>query len=75
MEIIEKLHEILQEKGFCEEGQVFGPETKLSEDLGADSLDIADILMAVEQAFGVTFEGSLKDIETVGHIVSRIELC
>ena len=41
-------------------------------DLGADSLDIAEIMMDLEDAFGVKLEED-QDLNTIGDIVKYIE--
>lgn len=42
-------------------------EAKFSEDLGADSLDLVEFVMSLEEAFGVSIdESELDGVETVG---------
>ncbi len=49
-------------------------ESSLTEDFGADSLDIVDVSMSIEDEFGVEFpEDSLTNISTVGDLVKFIE--
>ena len=44
------------------------------DDLGADSLDTVELVMAFEEEFGITIdEESLKDITDVGGIVKYIK--
>ena len=49
-------------------------ETSFEKDLGADSLDLVDIALALEDYFGVNDEdmdeGELSKIKTVGDIVN-----
>ncbi|MGC8509928.1 MAG: acyl carrier protein [Acidimicrobiales bacterium] len=43
------------------------PEASFSEDLGADSLDLVELVMALEETFNIEVgEDELKDINTVG---------
>lgn len=50
------------------------PEANISKDLGADSLDIVELLMESETKWGVTFEQvDLQGFSTVGDVVSLIE--
>ena len=43
------------------------PEARFSDDLDADSLDLVELVMALEEAFDITVEESeLEGIETVG---------
>lgn len=37
------------------------PETSLTEDLGADSLDVIEISMELETVFGISFENDAMD--------------
>lgn len=71
MSTFKQLCEVLKRTDFYKEN--ITNETRLSEDLGADSLDVACILMATEEHFGVVFKGSLKDIVNVGDIVKKVE--
>jgi acyl carrier protein len=42
-------------------------EARFAEDLDADSLDLVELVMALEESFDVTIdENELEDIETVG---------
>jgi len=41
-------------------------------DLGADSLDIAEIMMDLEDAFGVKLDEE-QDVKTIGDIIKFIE--
>ena len=47
------------------------PEAKLTEDLGADSLDIMEITMHLEQTFGITIT-DYQTNEMAGYTVSEI---
>ena len=43
------------------------PEASFSDDLGADSLDLVELVMALEETFDIEVgEDELKDISTVG---------
>ncbi|MBQ7277161.1 MAG: acyl carrier protein [Bacilli bacterium] len=49
-------------------------ESRLTEDLGADSLDAVEIIMALEEKIGKEIDDSnFQDIKTVGDIVRCIE--
>ena len=46
----------------------------LPEDLGADSLDVVDLLMSIEDEFEVEVpDEEIENIKTVGSLVSYIE--
>ncbi len=49
-------------------------ESKLVEDLGADSLDIVEMLMTLEEEFGISIpDEETANMKTVGEIVKVIE--
>lgn len=49
-------------------------EKEVVKDLGADSLDIVEMLMSLEEDFGITIsEDDAVNIKTVGDIVKLIE--
>lgn len=49
-------------------------ESRLADDLNADSLDLADLVMAVEDKYGVDFANEDTDqFKTVGDVVKAIE--
>ncbi len=48
-------------------------DARFGDDLDADSLDLVELVMALEEAFDVTVEESeLEDIETVGQAYTLI---
>jgi acyl carrier protein len=50
------------------------PHARLIEDLSADSLDLMEIVFALEDEFGREItEGDLAKVETVGHLIELIE--
>lgn len=50
------------------------PETKLKEDLSLDSLDLYELVVAIEDEYDVKFpENELQDIVTVGDIMNMLE--
>ncbi|MBQ7990487.1 MAG: acyl carrier protein [Oscillospiraceae bacterium] len=49
-------------------------DTDISADLGADSLDVVDLIQAIEDEFGIDIpDEDAQNIKTVGDIVSYIE--
>ncbi|MDE0196033.1 MAG: acyl carrier protein [bacterium] len=49
-------------------------EARFADDLDADSLDLVELVMALEEEFDVTVEEEeLEDIETVGAAFTMIE--
>ena len=48
------------------------PESDIIKDLGCDSLDIVDMLMSVEETYGVTVK-DVSEMRTVADVVAFIE--
>lgn len=49
-------------------------EASITEDLGADSLDVVDLVMSLEEEFDVEIpDEQVENIKTVGDIVKFIE--
>ena len=69
--VLEKVKAILAEQFDVEEDKITA-DTDLQEDLGADSLDVVDLLMSIEDEFEVPDE-EIENIKTVGSLVSYIE--
>ena len=71
--VVEKVTALLAEQFDVEEDKVTA-DTDLQEDLGADSLDVVDLLMSIEDEFGVEVpDDEIENIKTVGSLVSYIE--
>lgn len=49
-------------------------ETKIGEDLGADSLDVVELLMAIEEEFEVEIpDEDIEALKTIGDVVEYIQ--
>ncbi|MCI2113381.1 acyl carrier protein [Ruminococcus sp.] len=71
--VLEKVKAILAEQFDVEEDKITA-DTDLQEDLGADSLDVVDLLMSIEDEFDVEVpDEEIENIKTVGALVSYIE--
>ena len=71
--VLEKVKAILAEQFDVEEDKITA-DTDLQEDLGADSLDVVDLLMSIEVEFDVEVpDEEIENIKTVGALVSYIE--
>ena len=71
--VLEKVKAILAEQFDVEEDKITA-DTDLQEDLGADSLDVVDLLMSIEAEFEVEVpDEEIENIKTVGSLVSYIE--
>lgn len=71
--VLEKIREILSEQ-FGVDAEDINPETTLAEDLGADSLDVVDLIMSIDDEFAVEIpDEEVENIKTVGALVEYIE--
>ena len=71
-EIFDKLKELVVDQLGVDDDEVT-TEATIQEDLGADSLDLVDLVMAVEEEFDVKIaDEDLEGIKTVGDIVDYI---
>ena len=71
--VLEKVKAILAEQFDVEEEKI-PAETDLQEDLGAESLDVLDLLMSIEDEFDIEIpDEEIENIKTVGALVSYIE--
>lgn len=71
--VLEKVKVILAEQ-FDVEEYTIAMETDIQEDLGADSLDVVDLLMSIEDEFECEIpDEEIENIRTVGELVSFIE--
>ena len=73
METIEKVISILSEQLGMDEYEING-NSDFVNDLGMDSLDTVEIIMAVEKEFNLTIQDNEVDgIRTVNDLVKKIE--
>lgn len=71
--IFEKLKEIIVDQLEVEDSDVT-MEADLIEDLGADSLDLVDLVMSIEDEFDVEVpDEAIENIKTIGDAVKFIE--
>ena len=71
--IFDKVKDILVDQLDVEEEKVTMEES-IVDDLGADSLDLVDLVMSLEEEFDVEIpDEQVENIKTVGDIVKYIE--
>ena len=71
--VFEKVKAILSEQFDVEEDTIT-LDTTIADDLGADSLDVVDLLMSIEDEFEIEIpDGEVENIKTVGELVKYIE--
>ena len=69
----EKIRAIISEQLDVEEEKIT-LDTNIVEDLGADSLDVVDMIMSFEEEFNVEIpDDKIETIKTIGDIVKYIE--
>ena len=71
-EVAEKIHEIIAERLDRKPDEVVEGASFI-DDLGADSLDQTELLMALEEEFDVEIDDDANQIETVGDAVKYIQ--
>ena len=71
--VFDKVREILMEQLDLEESKIT-MESLIIDDLGADSLDIVDLVMSLEEEFDTEIpDEAIENIKTVGEVVKYIE--
>ena len=71
--VYEKIAEIIAVQFNVEESSI-NKDTSFRDDLNADSLDLVELVMAIEDEFDLEVEDeAMEDIETIGDVVESIE--
>ena len=71
--VFEKLRKILSEQLEIDEDRIT-LDSDIADDLGANSLDLVDLVMSIEDEFGIEIPEELAEsVHTVGDIVDYIE--
>ncbi len=74
METFEKIRDIIAEQLDVADKDSITETSVITDDLGADSLDVVDLVMAIEDEFSVEIpEDEVENIKTVGDIVKYVE--
>ncbi len=70
--MFEKVSKMLAEQLNIDVAEI-KPESEVVKDLGADSLDVVELMMALEDEYGVTLpEGEVENVKTVQDIVEMV---
>ena len=73
MSVFDELRDIVANKLSIDPATI-KPESAFVEDLNADSLDLADLVMAIEDKYSTTFDDSdTEKFRTVGDVVRVVE--
>ena len=71
-EIETKVRKVLAEQLAVDEGQVT-PEARFAEDLNADSLDLTEAVLALEDEMGIEIpEDEMEKVKTVGQAIDLV---
>ena len=71
--MLERIKEMVAENLGCEV-ETLSAETSFKEDLGADSLDLFELVMALEEEYEVEIPTEdLENIATIGDVIAYIE--
>ena len=71
--MLEKMREIIAEQLNCD-GETIGLDTSFKDDLGADSLDLFELVMALVEEYGLEIPAEeLADVETVGDVIEYLK--
>ena len=72
-QLVEEISTIIEERLGVSAADIT-PEKSLINDLGADSLDSVELIMSIEQKFGLSIpEEAAENIKTVGDIISYVQ--
>lgn len=72
-EVLAKLKEIVTDRLNVEEDQI-KPEASFVEDLGADSLDIVELIMGIEEEFDIEIpDEDAEKLTTVGSAMNYVK--
>ncbi len=73
MTVLEEIREIIVAQMGCDPSDV-NEDTNITDDIGCDSLDVVEMLMAVEEKYGFELDNDEAiGIKTVGEVVALIE--
>lgn len=71
--IFDKIKELIVNQFMVSNEDEISMQTSFIDDLEADSLDIVELIMAIEEEFGVTIDDQDVDsIKTVGDVVNYV---
>ena len=71
--MLEKMREIIADQLNCDADSIT-PDTSFKDDLGADSLDLFELVMALEYEYSVEIPAEeLTDLTTVGSVIDYLK--
>jgi len=73
MSVEERVHQVIEEQLGIDESEIT-EDASFEEDLGADSLDLAELVMGFEEEFDVIIpDEEAEEITTVGEAIQKLE--
>ena len=68
-EVIDKINQVFEESFEVKKEELL-PQANIFEDLGLDSLDVVDLVVALQQKFGIKIRADqrVRDIRTLGDV-------
>ena len=73
MDTKDRVTKIIKKQLYVKESEI-KPEASLVDDLGADSLDIVEIVMEIEEEFGVEISyNNTENVKTVSDVINYID--
>ena len=71
--MLEKMRSFISEQLNCDESEI-NPETDFREDLGADSLDLYELVMTLEEEYSMEIPPEeLQALNTVGDVIEYLK--
>ena len=71
--MLEKMSKMIAEQLNCDASEITS-ETSFKDDLGADSLDLYEMVMALEDEYGIEIDtDELTDLSTVGDFMEYLK--
>jgi len=72
--MFEKIRDIIAEQLNIDDISSITPDTSLTEDLDADSLDAVEIIMNIEEEFDIKIpDDKIETVKTINDIISYLE--
>ena len=73
MDTKDRVTKIIKKQLYVKESEI-KPEANLADDLGADSLDIVEIVMEMEEEFGIEISyNNMENVKTVSDVINYID--
>ena len=71
--MLEEMKKIISEQLSCDENSI-STETSFKDDLGADSLDLFELIMALEEEYSIEIPSDeLTELHTVGDVMEYLK--